>query len=126
MPADLTAADAARLLAGLPAEPLIPHYPQDFGAILLCRADDTDTDVATVCGCPQAMEWARLFAAAPDLARAVIRLEAERDELRTATRRLRAMLAVPAAEYVPAMADALMLLQDLDPTDENKEAPNAR
>lgn len=53
-------------------------------------------------------------------------LQGERDELRTATRRLRAMLAVPAAEYVPAMADALMLLQDLDPTDANKETPDAR
>ena len=88
MPPDLTAADAARLLdAATPGQWsarldvvstdwVDPEDPEDGGGVAECYG-------------PHCLADAEIMAAAPDLARAVLRLEAERDEARADVARLR-------------------------------------
>ena len=94
MPRGLTAADAARLLdAVTPGQWLVrldvvstdwvdPEDPDD---------DLGGWDVAECCG-PHRLADAEIMAAAPDLARAVVRLEAERDEAHARVRSLEAQI----------------------------------
>lgn len=88
MPADLTAADARRLLEGATVGPWWPSRNNgpgsvDRGKVRAFRADAPGGEfvVGEINRYVGLLEDQRLIAAAPDLAAAVIRLEEERDRL---------------------------------------------